>query len=107
MSALHVGLMTVCLAFGLSGCGYSVHLIHTSDFKGADKAPDSEMVVAESEQFVIFGFATESNFVEQAYQRLLSQCDGRITGITTKYSTDLSFLSYTNRLRMTGLCINR
>ena len=86
-------------------CAYSVHHIQTSEFDGAKPLDQARVVVASGEQFVILGLKTQSEDVDDAYQKLLNSCKGRITGITTKYSTDLGFLSWTNRIRIEGLCI--
>ncbi len=91
----------------MSACAHSVHLIHTSDFDGAVPYEKGEPIIAEREQFVILGFASDTDYVEAAYQELLDQCSGRITGITTKFSTALGFMSWTNKIRMEGLCVNR
>ena len=93
----------ICLL--MSACAYSVHQVHTSDFEGAVSEKESKRVIAHTEQFVILGFVDQTDYVDQAYQKLLDSCPGRITGITTKYSTDLGFLSWTNRIRIEGLCI--
>lgn len=96
----------VALALGLSGCAYSVHQVHVSDFKPGVPLERGEVVKAKSEQFVIMGFARESNYVDSAYQDLQTKCpNGTITGITTQFSTDLGFFSWTNRILMQGLCI--
>ena len=87
-------------------CAHSVHLIHTSDFDGAVPYEQGVPVIGEGSQGVILGFVTQSNYVDQAYNSLLDQCDGRVTGITTKYSTELGFMSWTNVVRMEGLCVS-
>ena len=104
MNKASLVLLTLAITM-IHACAYSVHQIHTSDFDGAVLTKEVNRVVANTEQFVILGFVTETNYVDQAYQQLLKKCPGRITGITTKYSTDLGFLSWTNRIRIEGLCI--
>ena len=96
---------TAMILIMMNACAYSVHHIHTSEFKDIVSANESQQVVANTEQFVILGFVAQTDYVDKAYQQLLDSCAGRITGITTKYSTDLGFLSWTNRVRMEGLCL--
>lgn len=91
----------------MNACAYSVHQIHTSDFADIVSAKESRRVVTNAEQFVILGFVGQTDYVDQAYQKLLDSCAGKITGITTKYSTDLGFMSWTNRVRMEGLCLSQ
>ncbi|WP_430461404.1 hypothetical protein ACQUQU_01090 [Thalassolituus sp. LLYu03] len=61
-------------------------------------------VFASASQSVVF-FSTNSDYVETARQRLLSQCSGDITGISTQFAVTPKFLHYINEVRMEGLCI--
>lgn len=87
----------------LSACAHSIHQSHTSDFK--DMKPNAKAIESSSEQFSIMGFNTETAYVEKAFLDLKKQCKGRITGITTKYSTSLGFFSWTNKIKMNGYCV--
>jgi len=86
----------------LAGCAHSVHLYQANDshsFQG-------KLIEANSEQFVIFWLATETQYVEEAFRKLKAQCpNGRIEGINTRYSTSLGFFSWTNKIRMRGYCL--
>jgi hypothetical protein len=53
---------------------------------------------------VILSFATQSNYVEDAYKRLESECKGRIAQVTTEHLTAYKFLSYDQKLILKGLC---
>lgn len=65
-----------------------------------------EMISATAEQFVILGFVGDTNYVDQAYHRLLKGCpNGVVSAVTTQYSTSLGFFSWTNKILMQGLCI--
>jgi len=35
---------------------------------------------------------------------LMTQCNGRLSAVTTQYSTSHGFLHWTNKIRMQGLC---
>ena len=100
-------LISLVVILTVGGCAHSVHLIHASDFEGVVPYEKAEQIVVETSQNVILGFAFDSDYVEQAYEKLLARCSGKITGLTTKYSTALSFLSWNNRLRIEGSCIRR
>lgn len=64
-------------------------------------------IEAKSEQFVVFWFADNTNYVNQAYRQLSQQCpEGTITGISTQYYTSHGFFSWTNHVVMQGLCFN-
>ncbi|MGZ3744910.1 MAG: hypothetical protein ACXWRE_09725 [Pseudobdellovibrionaceae bacterium] len=89
----------------LSGCAYSVHEVYISDFGAYKKLEQGEVVKASTEQFVIMGFIYDTNYVDQARRKLIAQCpQGEISGISTQYSTDLGFFSWTNKILMQGLC---
>lgn len=93
-------------AMGLSGCAHSIHEVHTSDFSPYAQIEQGNVVKAKAEQFVILGFTSETEYVDQAYRALMSQCPtGVVTGITTQLSTSLGFLSWTNKVLIQGLCV--
>ncbi len=96
-------------ALGLCACTHSLHVLQVSDFGPTYAAFNKgELVTSESEQFVIMGFVTQTDYVNAAYTRLMSKCEaGNIQGIQTEYFTDHGFFSWTNRIRMQGLCLKR
>lgn len=90
----------------LASCAHSIHEVHTSDFLPSAPIESGNIVKASSEQFVIMGFTDNTNYVDDAYNKLLQSCpQGRITGITTQYSTALGFFSWTDKILMQGLCL--
>lgn len=95
------------MALFFVGCAHSLHLAHVSDFSPTFKGYSSgELVKASGEQFAIMGIVTETNYVDDAYAKLLASCSGgNIQGITTQYSTSLGFFSWTNKVDLQGLCI--
>lgn len=92
----------VLIALMSTGCAYSIHQYGATDFTGLRQG---KRVTAEgTENYILF--KTNNSFVEKAYANLIGQCaDGYITGITTQYRTDLSFLSFTERLIIEGTCV--
>lgn len=88
------------------GCAYSIHQVHVSDFSPYEKLTSGQIVKAQDEQFVILGFAMDTNYVETTREKLISQCPkGDLQGITTRYSTDLGFFSWTNKILMQAVCL--
>lgn len=100
--------MKIFLALGalafFAGCTHSIHLVHASDQMPYAKA--GKMVEATSEQFSFMGFNDDTDYVDQAYNKLQSQCkNGDLIGITTQYSTSHGFLSWHNKILMRGRCL--
>lgn len=97
----------------LTSCAHSIHQVYTSDFNlsqnpaetKAVKIEMGKMIKVQTEQFVVLGFTTQTDYINQAYNSLQSQCPGPITGITTQLSSSLGFLSWTNKALMQGLCL--
>ncbi len=89
-----------------AGCAHSLHMTHVSDSALSHaEYSKSKAIEARSEQFSFLGFTTDTDYVDQAYSKLAKSCpNGSIEGITTEYSTDLGFLSWTNIVNMRGLC---
>lgn len=62
-------------------------------------------VSASSTQFVVLWFSFDTNYVEMARQSLINKCpNGKIEGIAVRYSTSNYFLSWDNKIHMTGYC---
>lgn len=98
------GLLAV---FVLAGCTHSVHQVHVSDFRPYKPISRGKMVKASAEQFVVMGFVDNTEYIDQAKQKLIEECPkGYISGITTQLSTSHGFFSWTNKALLQGLCIN-
>lgn len=97
----------IILAMGLVGCTHSLHVSHVSDFGPSYQSYEKgKLIKAKSEQFVIMGFASDTNYVNQAYAELQSKCpNGDVQGVVTQFSTSHGFFSWTNVIQMQGLCI--
>ncbi len=98
--------LALASALALPGCAHSVHQYAVGDYyAGADKAKGRE-IVAEAEQFVILSLAFNTDFADEAYDKLLKSCPrGDIIGVNARHSTSMSFLSYTNKLRISATCV--
>ena len=95
----------IALIFGVS-CTHSIHLVHVSDFRPYKPIKKGALIKSSSEQDVVLGFASNTEYVEEALADLEEKCPkGDIVGITTQYSTSHGFFSWTNKILMQGLCV--
>ena len=98
-------LLAMCIGGITSGCAYSIHVNHTSDFQATQPLSEYRIVEARGEQFSFLGFVSQTDYVDDAFTALQNQCPrGQVTGIQTRYSTRLGFFSWTNVVRMQGYC---
>ncbi|MBI1862276.1 MAG: hypothetical protein HYR96_15285 [Deltaproteobacteria bacterium] len=96
------------IALLLVGCTHSIHLVNTSDFEPFTSYGGGKLIQAKSEQFVIYYMTGNTDYVEEAYHKLMKECPGgTIKGITTQYSTSHGFFSWTNKILMQGLCVSK
>jgi len=87
------------------GCTHAVHLNHTSDFRTTKHLSEYRRIETRSEQVVILGIVGQTDYADDAYRRLMNQCEGgHVTGIQTRYSTSHNFLSWKNVVEMKGYC---
>lgn len=90
------------------GCAHSVHVVHVSDFSDRKLSAERKEISSYAEQFVVLSFVGNTDYVNEAYDKLKSQCQGgEVTGISTQYSTSLGFFSWTNKIRMEAICVQR
>lgn len=98
-------LLPLCM-LAVTGCTHSVHVNHLSDVDNIPQnAEQRQVVTAESEQSVVLGFVFDTDYVEQARDRLLAECPGRLGAVSTQFSTSHGFMHWTNRIRMRGICV--
>jgi hypothetical protein len=90
-----------------AGCTHSLHVAHVSDFSPTfNQYSQGKLIQARAEQFTVMGYAKDTQYVNQAYNNLISQCtQGSIQGIMTQFSTSHGFFSWTNVVDMQGLCV--
>jgi hypothetical protein len=82
-------------------------LNHVSDFSPSYQGyTNGKIVKARTEQFVILGFASDTNYVDEAYKKIQTECPtGDLQGVNTQYSTSLGFFSWTNTIDLKALCL--
>lgn len=100
-------LVFIGLAFLNLSCTHSIHLVQVSDFAPTYKALNQgTLVQSKAEQSVFMGFTTETNYVNEAYNKLQDNCmNGSIQAIKTQYITSHGFFSWVNSVEMQGLCV--
>lgn len=102
-------LITLGLALGLltqSGCALGLaKSIHGFNMLEASPTAGQPIEIEET-QNVILAFVFDTDYAERAHQRFLAACPrGEIRNVATKFSTDLGFFAYKNKIKMTGTCI--
>ncbi len=106
MKKLTTALVLLSSLLALGGCTSSIHMVNTAGFdQPLSINTESLYVEAATEQKVIMGFAFDTNYVDEARQSLMAQCDGDLVAVSTQYSTDHNFLHWTNKILMKGICI--
>lgn len=102
-------IFVLVIAITSSGCalglGKSLHQYSMVDYTDIKNAPHSRMIEAEADQDVIVA-TTNTDFADRAYNHLLHACPhGRIVNVTSKHSTELGFLGYRNKMKISGYCL--
>lgn len=101
-----LGLVSLVALLLGSGCTYSIHQVHSSDYMTEVPRGQSRVITAEATQDVVLYLTTSTRYVDEAYERLLAQCPrGEIVGIQGRHSTAHSFLSFTNKMALRALCV--
>ncbi|MBL7543514.1 MAG: hypothetical protein JNL11_06835 [Bdellovibrionaceae bacterium] len=107
LRCLILSIISVLFVFSV-GCTYSVHQVPLSDFKPYVGEGVGTPIDAHAKQFVVMGFASETNYVDQAYKQLQGKCPhGVVTGIASKYYSEHGFFSWTNHMVMQGICVKK
>lgn len=89
----------------LAGCTHSIHMVHTDGFnEGPVVKSKDRYVEATATQDVVFFFAFDTDYVDEAREKIEQQCPGRLSAVTTQYSTSHGFMNWTNKILIKGLC---
>lgn len=88
-----------------TGCTHSVHQLTMGGLDDIPRGARLHPIEVEADQDAFIA-AGDTSFADHAVDLLSAKCPrGRIVGIEARYSTSLGFLSYTNRLKITGFCL--
>lgn len=89
----------------LAGCTHSIHMVHTDGFGiGETKLQNAQYIEVETAQDVVFFFAKDTNYVDEAKAKLEQACPGELSAVSTQYSTSHGFFSWTNKIKMKAIC---
>jgi hypothetical protein len=89
----------------LAGCTHSIHMVHSDGFDATNQDIDgAHYVEAVATQDVVFFFAFDTAYVDEARSKLEQQCPGRLSAVSTQFSTSHGFFHWTNKILMKGLC---
>ena len=98
--------LLVFVSLSLVGCTYSIHMVHTSGFEPFTSQKKGKVVRATAERQVFLYFNSDTNYVDEAYEKLQRKCPkGNIVGITTEFQTALQPFSYVQKIFMKGRCV--
>jgi hypothetical protein len=88
----------------LFSCAHSFHQ-EGSDFSLNPQAKVGTPIRGIGSQTVILGFATNTDYVDEAMKDLEGKCSGVISPVSTQFYTDLGFLHWTNHVVLDGTCL--
>ncbi|MEN9810694.1 MAG: hypothetical protein RLZZ488_2261 [Pseudomonadota bacterium] len=66
----------------------------------------SEQVKANVSKWVVLGLNFNNDYVDQLTEQLRSKCNGKVTGILTKYESTLYFIATKDEITATGFCLD-
>lgn len=101
-------ILGAALLLAASACTHSIHQYNVGDYDGvaATPAASRKLILVETQQSVVLGFVQDTNYLDQAREKLLEACpNGRISGIQTRLSTSHGFLSWTNKMKVQAYCL--
>ncbi|NRA23650.1 MAG: hypothetical protein HRU08_04080 [Oleispira sp.] len=89
----------------LAGCSHSIHMVQSSGFDGVPvDMKTAHYVEATMTQDVVFFFAFDTDYVDEAKAKLEQQCAGNLSAVSTQFSTSHGFFHWTNKILMKGIC---
>jgi hypothetical protein len=89
----------------LAGCTHSIHMVQSSGFDGEPvDVKTARYVEATATQDVVFFFAFDTDYVDEARAKLEQQCAGKLSAVSTQFSTSHGFFHWTNKILMKGIC---
>ena len=86
-------------------CTYSVHLSQINRNNQPISKELTKQVEIVTERKIFLGFTFNSNYVDDAYDKLLKACPQEVVAVNTQYSTSHSFLHWTNKITLRAICL--
>ncbi|MCJ8318344.1 MAG: hypothetical protein MJK12_01835 [Colwellia sp.] len=88
----------------LSACTSSIHMSQMNVASNHSEFESDEVIEIEKSQKIILGFVYDTNYVDQAYNKLLLTCPNGTSMINVEYLTNHGFLSWTDKIRIKAVC---
>ena len=96
------------LALLAVGCTHSVHQVSAATAADIPFGAHVRQIEAEDEQHVVLYITDNTDFADEAYDKLIAQCPrGEVVAIEARSSTSHGFLSFDNKFKLTGWCLER
>jgi hypothetical protein len=92
--------LVFALALSMSGCAF----VHSYNVDTLHPEP-GELIVQEAEKTVWFRMNFDNEFIDEAYDRFIARCPGRLHTVTSRLSSENSFLHWYSRVRFSGVCV--
>ena len=91
-----------------SGCAPAVHQVAASGgMAGLQVDESSRFLVASAEQPTILGIVNDTDYVDQAWDSLVSRCpNGALVNVVATSQTELGFFSWRNQIRFEATCVD-
>ena len=97
--------LALALVLLTGACTQSVHQVAVGGLDDIPHGAHLRPIEAEVDQKAFLA-AGNTRFADAALAQLAGRCPrGRVVAIQARYSTNLGFLAYTNRMKMTGYCL--
>ena len=88
------------------GCTHSVHQVSAATAADIPRGAHVRQIEAEAEQHVVLYITDNTDFADEAYRKLVAQCPrGEVVAIEARNSTSHGFLSFDNKFKLTGWCL--
>ena len=98
-------LLVLPLVLLLGACTSSIHMSQMSgQLNKTVIESSSNLVQFEKSQHVVMGFVFDTDYVDDAYQELLTQCPNGTSLVNAEYLTNHGFLNWTNKIRIKAIC---
>ena len=92
--------LAVALALSMSGCAF----VHSYNVDTIAPEPGT-VIVEEAEKTIWFRMNFDNQFVDEAYDRFMAKCPGTLHSVTSRLSSENSFLHWYSRVRFSGVCV--
>ncbi|NBW80787.1 hypothetical protein EBR21_03445 [bacterium] len=66
----------------------------------------NEPVVASVSKWIFLGLNFDNDYVDELTSKLRQKCDGKVSGLMTKYESTLYFILSKDQITATGYCVD-